>query len=107
MADTDTLSETPATDLPRREAKPLLAWFLWAHQIKLRPAAAAIGDVSHEQVRLFCLPFDDPKRVVPDGETARRIAAWTKNVVAPWMFDDTPGARAIGLSGVTTQGSAP
>lgn len=102
MADTATLSDLTARRAPRRRAKPLLAWFIWSHDLNLRSAAEGIGGVSHEQVRLLCLPFGDPKRVEPTPDLAHKIAHWSGGVVAPWTFEDTPGARAIGLSGVTT-----
>lgn len=109
MADTSD-TELLAERAPRkRPARPLLHAYLSAYGIYLRTAAKEIGDVSHEQVRRFCLPFDDPKRAEPDADLARRIALWTHGAVAPWTFEDTPGARAIGLAGlpVTVTGEAP
>jgi hypothetical protein len=98
LAEPQTLDET-LSPAPKPVARPLLAWFLWVRGIKLRPAGKALG-VSHQQVSLFCLPFDDERRVIPDPETARRIAEWTERAVPPWTFDDTPGSRAVGLTGV-------
>lgn len=88
---------------PKAVARPLLAWFAWSRGLGFREVGEAIG-VSHEQARLYCRPFGDPKRVTPDDDVARRIAEWSGHVVAPWTFEDTPGARAIGLSGVPAHG---
>lgn len=100
LADTGTLDSPALTQPRRRRARPLLRAYLTAYEVTLRAAGDALG-VSHEQVRLYCLPFGDAKRVEPDADVARRIALWTQGTVAPWTFEDTPGARAIGLTGIT------
>jgi hypothetical protein len=100
LADTGTLATSALPTPRRRRARPLLRAYLTAYEVTLRAAGEALG-VSHEQVRLFCLPFDDARRAEPDADVARRIALWTDGAVQPWTFEDTPGSRAIGLAGIT------
>lgn len=77
---------------PKALRRPAWAKWLWERNIQTRPAGEAIGK-SHEWVRLSCLPFDDPRRAVPDEATAARIEAYTQGAVPPESF--SPQWRAL------------
>lgn len=65
--------------------RPKLARYIWERSLKL----ATVGDeldCSYEQVRLICLPFDDPKRRVPTSELLSRIVEWTEGQVTAADF---------------------
>lgn len=74
---------------PAEIARPPLAHFLWSRGIELREAAAAVGR-SHTSIANYCRPFDDPRRVAPDPETALRIEAWTRGAVPAASFAPPP-----------------
>lgn len=76
----------PVEGVPEPIGRPALALFLWERGVQFRPAGKAIGK-SHEYVRLICLPFGDPRRLIPDAETAEKIREWTGGAVAPDSFD--------------------
>lgn len=76
----------PVDAVPEPIGRPPLALFLWERGIQYRPAGLAIGK-SHEYVRLICLPFDDPRRIRPDAETAATIETWSGGAVPPASFD--------------------
>lgn len=73
-------------------ARPLFDRWLFENRISNRAAARALG-LSHETVRLYCLPFDGA-RSKPSDATRAKIEAWTAGGVPGWTFDDTPEARA-------------
>lgn len=56
--------------------RPRLASWIAAGESNFTRFGREIGK-SGEAVRLYCLPFGDPKRCVPGDETLRRIKACT------------------------------
>lgn len=70
---------------------PLAAW-IWERSYTNREAAALFG-VSHEQLRLWCLPFTNLARVAPRPEQRIKIAQVTAGAVAPESFDPPPPER--------------
>lgn len=68
-------------------ARPALAQWIWDRDLDWRDAAALFG-LSHETLRRYCRPFDDPRRVVPDHETRVHIAEVTGWAVLPPSFDE-------------------
>ncbi len=86
----------PMADLPEPPdpvARPAWAHWLWVRKIEIREAGRAIGR-SHEWVRTTCLPFDDPRRTLPDIETAERIEAWTRGEITLASFHGPAPAGA-------------
>lgn len=78
----------PLADLPEPPdpvLRPPWAHWLWVRKLDFRAAGKAIGR-SHEWVRTTCLPFDDPRRTLPDIETGERIEAWTRGEIRPPSF---------------------
>lgn len=57
-------------------ARPAFARWCWERDLKLKEVGDDIG-CSYEQVRLICLPFNDPKRRTPDELLIRRIYEYT------------------------------
>lgn len=86
---------TPPAPLNR----PTLARYLWDRELSFRAAGEALGR-SSEWVRLVCLPFDDPRRRIPDQADMERIHAWTRGEVTPSDFYPAalngPPIRAVG-----------
>lgn len=70
---------------PPPRPRPRLAAFIFDRGLDLKDVGDAIG-CSHEQVRLICLPFGDPKRRVPGAELMERIVLWTNRAVTPSDF---------------------
>jgi len=67
---------TELTDPPSIVPRPKLAVWMYVRGLKPKDGAAPLG-VKGEQVRRYCLPFDDPMRVVPPPKVMPRIVAWT------------------------------
>ncbi|HEX7887290.1 MAG TPA: hypothetical protein VF474_15035 [Phenylobacterium sp.] len=65
--------------------RPKLARFLWDRDLGYAAAGEHLGR-SGEWVRLVCLPFDDPRRRIPDADDMARIHAWTLGEVTPADF---------------------
>lgn len=55
--------------IPEPVNRPTLAEWLWRRDVTLIQAGE-LFECSPEMVRLICLPFDDPKRRVPDSRTS-------------------------------------
>jgi hypothetical protein len=70
---------------PAPLVRPKLAVYMFEREITLRMAGEAL-DQSPDWVRLVCLPFDDPRRRVPNKEAMERIVAWTGGEIAPADF---------------------
>lgn len=71
--------------VPSPLIRPRLAKFLWERDISFREAGKAL-DRTGEWVRLICLPFDDPRRRIPDLQDMERIFAWTGGEVTAGDF---------------------
>lgn len=65
--------------------RPKLAQWLWERDLDFRTAAGRLGR-SREWVRLICLPFDDPRRRIPDQDDMARIHALTEGEVGATDF---------------------
>lgn len=65
---------------PQPVMRPSLARWMFERDLKLKDATAPLG-VQTEQVRRYCLPFDDPMRCVPTPKVMARIIAWTGGAV--------------------------
>ncbi|MFN3584858.1 hypothetical protein [Phenylobacterium sp.] len=79
---------------PAPQQRPALALWLFERGIDYREAGRALG-VSHEIVRLWCLPFGDPDRVEPRKANREKVFAYTRGAVPPDSFTPpTTGARA-------------
>lgn len=61
---------------PPIKPRPRFALWLWQRDILLRKAGEAL-ECSYEQVRVICLPFDDPNRRVPSEALIERIVEYT------------------------------
>lgn len=70
---------------PKALVRPSLAKFIWERGLDYRAAGEALGRTG-EWVRLVCLPFDDPRRRVPETEDMRRIFEWSAGQIAPSDF---------------------
>lgn len=71
--------------VPEPLKRPKLAKFLWDRDVKFAAAGEALGRTG-EWVRLICLPFDDPRRRVPDAKDLERIHTWTNGEITPADF---------------------
>jgi len=83
--------------VPSPLVRPRLAQFLWERDISFREAGRAL-DRTGEWVRLICLPFDDPRRRIPDLQDMERVFNWTGGVVTagdfyPAALRGVPGER--------------
>lgn len=78
-------STAPDISAPPIVERPALALWLFQRGLKHKDAAEPLG-VGVEQVRRYCLPFDEPMRVVPPMPVMRRIVAWTKGEIGPGDF---------------------
>ncbi len=80
--------------------RPKLAEFLWRRDIR-GPEAGRILGRSRQWVALVLLPFNDPRRRIPDPEDLERIHAWTCGEITPADFyppelnADRPPERAL------------
>lgn len=79
--------------IPARPRPPFARW-LFERDLDFRQAAARLG-CSHETVRLICLPFDDPKRRVPNVALMDKIIALTDGEVAASDFFQKTAAEAL------------
>lgn len=86
----------PSNRAPAPLERPKLARFLWERDICFRSAAEALGR-SREWVRRVCLPFDDPRRLVPVEVDIERIVAWTRGEVSAGDFY-RPHLRGAGVT---------
>ena len=75
----------PLKSPPSPLLRPKLARYLWDRDVDLRAAGEALGR-SREWVRLACLPFEDPRRRIPDAAFMERIHAWTRGEITPSDF---------------------
>lgn len=82
------------TPPPAPLRRPKLAQFLFERDLSFAAAGEQLGR-TREWVRLICLPFDDPRRRVPDLDDMERIVAWTGGEVTPADFypPELNGAR--------------
>jgi hypothetical protein len=65
--------------------RPAFAHYLWERDVDFREAAEALGR-SREWVRLVCLPFNDPRRRIPNCDDMAVIHAWTGGEIGPPSF---------------------
>jgi len=70
---------------PAPLVRPKFAQFLFDRGLNYREAGERLGR-TREWARLVCLPFDDPRRRIPDAEDIRLIVTWTGGVVTPADF---------------------
>ncbi len=77
------MNATPPAPLPLN--RPKLARWLWERDLDNSQAADCLGR-TREWVRLVCLPFDDPRRRIPQREDMDRIFAFTNGEVTPADF---------------------
>jgi hypothetical protein len=78
-------AENGTAPVPSPLVRPRLAQFLWERDISFREAGRAL-DRTGEWVRLICLPFDDPRRRIPDLQDIQRIYDWTGGEVTAGDF---------------------
>lgn len=71
--------------LPAPLERPKLATFLFERDITTAAAAAALGR-TREWLRLILLPFNDPRRRIPDAQDLEKIHVWTKGAITPSDF---------------------
>lgn len=71
--------------LPPPRHRPRLAALLFEACVDFRAAAEGLR-CSRETVRLICLPFDDPRRRVPNRALMARIVEWTRGEAQPADF---------------------
>lgn len=71
--------------LPSPLERPKLATFLFERDISPGEASRALGR-TREWLRLICLPFNDPRRRIPDEADLAKIHAWTKGEITPADF---------------------
>lgn len=64
---------------------PKIAHFIFERGLTMRAAAEQLGR-SRQWVQLICLPFDDPRRRIPDVEDMERIHAWSGGELTPADF---------------------
>jgi hypothetical protein len=73
-------------ETPQPVERPKLAAWMFDRNLKARHAAPTLG-CGAEQVRRYCLPFGDPKRVIPPAPVMERIVDWTRGeVTAPDFY---------------------
>lgn len=86
---------------PKALVRPSLAKFIWERGLDYRAAGEALGRTG-EWVRLVCLPFNDPRRRVPETEDMRRIFDWSGGQIAPADFypEDLRGRVDGELTGI-------
>ena len=70
---------------PKPLNRPKLAEYLWRRDIAGPAAAAALGR-TRQWLALVLLPFDDPRRRVPDLGDLERIHEWTEGEITPADF---------------------
>lgn len=74
-------------------SRPAIAGWLFRRNMDFRQGGAFFGK-SHETVRRWSLPFDDPNRLTPDRATRERIDRLTAGEVPPESFDGpSPAGR--------------
>ena len=72
---------------PAPPPRPLPPFALWMTVRGLTTRQAGdVLKVSHETIRLICLPFDDEERRVPNKDLMRRIYTWTQGEIRPRDF---------------------
>ncbi len=76
--------------------RPKLYGFIMARNLQWRDCEAPLGR-SHEYIRRVCLPFADPKRIVPPAPFRKRAQDWTAGEITPPDFD--PPGSTNGLTG--------
>lgn len=77
------MSALPTAPAPLN--RPKIALFIWQRGLDYHGFGKAVGR-TREWARLVCLPFDDPRRRIPDEADLARIYAWTKGEVSPADF---------------------
>lgn len=80
-------------ELPPIKPRPKFAQWLWERDIILREAAGQL-ECSYEQVRVICLPFEDPSRRVPSEALIERIVEYTGGQITAADFYP---ARLLGV----------
>lgn len=65
--------------------RPLLARWMFERNLSLKDGAEALG-VGAEQVRRYCLPFDNALRAVPPKRVMERVRIWTNGLVTADSF---------------------
>lgn len=71
--------------IPAPKRRPFFALLLFEAGVDYQQAAKALAS-SRETIRLVCLPFEDPRRRVPNRQLMGRIVAWTAGRVRPADF---------------------
>ena len=71
--------------IPAIRPRPRLARWLFDRGLEFRDGGDYFG-CSHETLRLVCLPFDDPKRRVPNKELMSAIYAGTAGEITAIHF---------------------
>lgn len=67
---------------PQPVARPALYRYYRERGLSLAEVGAVFGK-SAEWVRLACLPFDDPRRLVPSAEDVALAHRWTGGEIGP------------------------
>lgn len=80
-----------------RKRTPFARW-MWERGLAPKDLTAPLRR-SYEAIRTYALDFDDPKRVVPDPETMKRISALTGGMITPAHFYEPPEVKAVEPSG--------
>jgi hypothetical protein len=65
--------------------RPTLAGWMFDRDLRPKDAAHELG-VGTEQVRRYCLPFQDRLRVIPPQKVLERIVIWTRGAVTARDF---------------------
>lgn len=71
--------------LPPPKPMPLFALLLFQAGVDYQQAAVAL-ESSRETIRMICLPFEDPRRRVPNRKLMVRIVDWCGGRVRPADF---------------------
>ncbi len=71
--------------LPPPLVRPQFATALFEAGLDYQQAAVALQS-SRETIRLICLPFNDPRRRVPNRKLMQRIVDWTEGKIRPADF---------------------
>lgn len=62
--------------------RPKFARFIWERGLDYRAAGRHLGRTG-EWVRLVCLPFNDARRRIPDGDDVAKISDWSEGEIGP------------------------